>query len=131
MVPSKVEITLRKADQVAWGKLEDPNYKPEPELEDSSVETTESHQPDWDIDDDDISDSDGEWAYDTPQDQTRKEDKDERKKEEQMQNLQRKEVEEEMKKAAEERKRAEEEKKLEEQKRQGEEVGYEDMPELE
>uniref|UniRef100_A0A3B4X7S0 Zgc:92429 n=1 Tax=Seriola lalandi dorsalis TaxID=1841481 RepID=A0A3B4X7S0_SERLL len=68
MVPSKVEISLRKADQVAWGKLEDPNYKPEPEpVEDSLAETNESHQPDWDIADDDISDSDEEWAYDTPE----------------------------------------------------------------
>uniref|UniRef100_A0A3B3VUR4 CS domain-containing protein n=1 Tax=Poecilia latipinna TaxID=48699 RepID=A0A3B3VUR4_9TELE len=31
MVPSKVEITLRKANQVSWGKLEDPNYTPEPD----------------------------------------------------------------------------------------------------
>uniref|UniRef100_A0A667WF38 Zgc:92429 n=1 Tax=Myripristis murdjan TaxID=586833 RepID=A0A667WF38_9TELE len=37
MVPSKVEITLRKADSVAWGKLEDPNFKPEPEPADNTV----------------------------------------------------------------------------------------------
>uniref|UniRef100_A0A669DJG2 Zgc:92429 n=1 Tax=Oreochromis niloticus TaxID=8128 RepID=A0A669DJG2_ORENI len=67
MVPSKLEINLRKADQVAWGKLEDPNYKPEPEpADDPFIESNESHQPSWDIDDDDISDSDEEWAYDTP-----------------------------------------------------------------
>ncbi|KAG7464746.1 hypothetical protein MATL_G00168840 [Megalops atlanticus] len=62
MVPSKVEVTLRKADAVAWGKLEDPRFKPEPQpetLEDSVVETQEAH-PDWDIDDDDISESDDE-----------------------------------------------------------------------
>uniref|UniRef100_A0A3Q3XAA6 Uncharacterized protein n=1 Tax=Mola mola TaxID=94237 RepID=A0A3Q3XAA6_MOLML len=67
MVPSKTEITLRKADQVAWGKLEDPNYKPEPEPEpEDSSETTESYQPHWDIEDDDISDSDDEWAHEPP-----------------------------------------------------------------
>uniref|UniRef100_A0A669E999 Zgc:92429 n=1 Tax=Oreochromis niloticus TaxID=8128 RepID=A0A669E999_ORENI len=63
MVPSKLEINLRKADQVAWGKLEDPNYKPEPEpADDPFIESNESHQPSWDIDDDDISDSDEEWT---------------------------------------------------------------------
>lgn len=31
MVSSKVEVSLRKADAVAWGKLEDPTFKPEPE----------------------------------------------------------------------------------------------------
>ncbi|KAF1380823.1 hypothetical protein PFLUV_G00168000 [Perca fluviatilis] len=135
MVPSKVEITLRKADQVAWGKLEDPNYKPEPEpVEESFNEPNEFYHPDHDIDDDDISDSDEEWAYDTaqnkkPEDQDRDEQK---KKEEEIQNLKRKEVEEEMKKALEEKKRAEEErKKLEEQRRQEDEGGYEDMPDLE
>ncbi|XP_036404688.1 cysteine and histidine-rich domain-containing protein 1 [Megalops cyprinoides] len=65
MVPSKVEVTLRKADAVAWGKLEDPRFKPEPQpetLEDSVFETqdTQDTQPDWDIDDDDISESDDE-----------------------------------------------------------------------
>uniref|UniRef100_A0A3Q0RGM1 Zgc:92429 n=1 Tax=Amphilophus citrinellus TaxID=61819 RepID=A0A3Q0RGM1_AMPCI len=66
MVPSKLEINLRKADQVAWGKLEDPNYKPEPEpVDDNFIESNEPQQPDWDIDDDDISDE--EWAYDTPE----------------------------------------------------------------
>lgn len=135
MVPSKVEITLRKADQVAWGKLEDPNYKPEPEpVEESFNEPTEFYHPDHDIDDDDISDSDEEWAYDTAQNKKPEEqDRDEQKnKEEEIQNLKRKEVEEEMKKALEERKRAEEErKKLEEQRRQEDEGGYEDMPDLE
>lgn len=64
MVPSKVEIILHKADQVAWGKLEDPNYKPEPEPVEDSAETNESYQPIWDIDN--ISDLDEEWAYDIP-----------------------------------------------------------------
>ncbi|XP_070710494.1 cysteine and histidine-rich domain-containing protein 1 [Pempheris klunzingeri] len=132
MVPSKVEINLRKADKVSWGKLEDPNYIPEPEPVEVS-ETVEPHQPDWDIDDDDISDSDEEWAYDTPKKTPENEkDKEQRQeKDEDVQNLRRKEVEEEMKRAAEERKKAEEERrKLEEQRRQ-EEEGYEDMPDLE
>uniref|UniRef100_A0A0F8B449 Cysteine and histidine-rich domain-containing protein 1 n=1 Tax=Larimichthys crocea TaxID=215358 RepID=A0A0F8B449_LARCR len=132
MVPSKVEITLHKADQVAWGKLEDPNYKPEPEPVDD-IEPTEEIKPDWDIDDDDISDSDDEWAYDTGKKKTEEEKAkdEERKKEEVAQK--RKEVEEDMKRAMEERKKAEEEKKkLEEQRRQEEqEGGFEDMPELE
>ncbi|GLD64661.1 cysteine and histidine-rich domain-containing protein 1-like protein [Lates japonicus] len=134
MVPSKVEISLCKADQVAWGKLEDPNYKPEPEpVEDSFTENNESYQQDWDIDDDDISDSDEEWAYDTPENKKQNQNRDEQeKKAEEKQNLQRKEVEEEMKKAMEERRKAEEEKKkLEEQRRQEEAEGYEDMPDLE
>ncbi|XP_076581158.1 cysteine and histidine-rich domain-containing protein 1 [Chaetodon auriga] len=130
MVPSKVEIILRKADQVAWGKLEDPNYKPEPEPVEDSAETNESYQPDWDIDDDDISDSDEEWAYDTPKNKTQEKDGDEQKKK--SEDVKRKEVEEEMKKAMEERKKAEEErKKLEEERRQEEDGQYEDMPELE
>ncbi|XP_010788872.1 cysteine and histidine-rich domain-containing protein 1-like [Notothenia coriiceps] len=139
MVPSKVEVTLRKADKVTWGKLEDPNYKPEPEpIDDSFTETTENQENNYDIEDDDISDSDEEWAYDTKQNQ-KQEDKEEKDKvemkkneDEEIQNLKRKEVEEEMKKVSEERKRAEEEKKkLEEQRRQEEGEGYEDMPELE
>uniref|UniRef100_A0A3Q4BHV9 Uncharacterized protein n=1 Tax=Mola mola TaxID=94237 RepID=A0A3Q4BHV9_MOLML len=77
MVPSKTEITLRKADQVAWGKLEDPNYKPEPEPEpEDSSETTESYQPHWDIEDDDISDSDDEWAHEPPQNKLQEEEED-------------------------------------------------------
>ncbi|TKS93080.1 Cysteine and histidine-rich domain-containing protein 1 CHORD domain-containing protein 1 [Collichthys lucidus] len=132
MVPSKVEITLRKADQVAWGKLEDPNYKPEPEPVDD-IEPTEEIKPDWDIDDDDISDSDDEWAYD-PRRQKTEEEKakdEERKKEEVAQK--RKEVEEDMRRAMEERKKAEEEKKqlAEQRKQEEQEGGFEDMPELE
>ncbi|XP_068612039.1 cysteine and histidine-rich domain-containing protein 1 isoform X2 [Brachionichthys hirsutus] len=104
MVPSKVEITLFKADEVAWGKLEDPNFKPEPESEGNPIE---SHRPDWDIDDDDISDSDDDWAYDTPQN------KREQKPKEEEENAKRKEVEEEMKKAMEERKKMEEQRRQE------------------
>lgn len=136
MVPSKVEISLRKADQVAWGKLEDPSYKPEPEpVDDTATETNESHQPHWDIEDDDISDSDEEWAYDTPENKKANDkDKDEQKKQaEEVDILKRKEeVEKEMKTAMEERKRAEEEKKkLDEQRKEEEAGGYDDMPDLE
>ncbi|XP_028261573.1 cysteine and histidine-rich domain-containing protein 1 [Parambassis ranga] len=135
MVPSKVEITLRKADQVSWGKLEDPNYKPEPEpVENPFNETAESYQPNWDIEDDDISDSDDDWQYDTPENrkQKKKEKEEEKKKDEEVQKQKRKEVEEEMKRAMEERRKAEEErKKLEEQRRQEEQEGFEDMPDLE
>lgn len=121
MVPSKIEIVLRKAHQVAWGKLEDPNYRAEPE-QDGPPEGTEASPSYWDIADDDISDSDEEWAYDTPENRKQKE-----KSSEGTQDLQMKDVEEEMRKAAEERKREEEERK-----RRGEEAeGYEDMPDLE
>ncbi|XP_030286943.1 cysteine and histidine-rich domain-containing protein 1 [Sparus aurata] len=146
MVPSKVEVTLRKADQVAWGKLEDPNYKPEPEPEEET-ETAEAVQPDWDIDDDDISDSDEEWAYDTPEnkrlrkaredkvmteEELKKNEEAMKKNEEEIKNLQMKAVEMEIKKATEERERAEEEKRRVVEQRKKEEAGeYEDMPELE
>ncbi|XP_056431917.1 cysteine and histidine-rich domain-containing protein 1 [Gadus chalcogrammus] len=65
MVPSKVEISLRKANTVTWGKLEDPNFKapPEPINTESFGVTAEEE---WDIEDDDISDSDDEWKYDKP-----------------------------------------------------------------
>ncbi|XP_073331172.1 cysteine and histidine-rich domain-containing protein 1 [Pagrus major] len=139
MVPSKVEVTLRKADQVAWGKLEDPNYKPEPEPEEEA-KTTEAVRPDWDIEDDDISDSDEEWAYDTPENKQQKvqgeknimNEEEMKKNEEEMKNLQMKAVEMEMKKATEERQKVEEEKqRLQEQRRKEEAGEYEDMPELE
>ena len=124
MVPTKVEVFLRKADQVSWGKLEDPNHKPEPEpVEDF----TETQQPDWDIADDDISDSDEEWAYDTPENKQLEKDKEEQKKK--AEEVQRKEVEEEMKRAMEERRKAEEEQ--QEQRRKEEAEGYEDIPDLE
>ncbi|KAL2079030.1 hypothetical protein ACEWY4_024774 [Coilia grayii] len=60
MLPSKVEVALCKADAVSWGKLEDPNFKPEPEPIEDIIVTPESEpvRPDWDIDDDDISDDD-------------------------------------------------------------------------
>ncbi|XP_056156683.1 cysteine and histidine-rich domain-containing protein 1 [Lampris incognitus] len=82
MVPSKVEVSLCKADAVAWGKLEDPNFKPEPEPADNALETNEAYQPDWDIEDDDISDSDEEWAYDTAPKKTEEEKQGVEKKEE-------------------------------------------------
>ncbi|KAM8897612.1 cysteine and histidine-rich domain-containing protein 1 isoform 2-T2 [Spinachia spinachia] len=126
LLPSKVEVTLRKADRVSWGRLEDPNVKaeaPEP-VEEAAAHDAAPDRPDYDIDDDDISDSDEEWAYGTGKPG---EDKDQLGSrgaaEEEVLKL--KEVEEEMKKATEERRRAEEEK----ERRQ--EAGYEDMPELE
>lgn len=137
IVPSKVEITLRKTNQVSWGKLEDPNYTPEPEPVDDDVvnDNQESQQPDWDIADDDISDSDEEWAYDTPQNKSQggeNEEQRKRREEQEVQNLKRKEVEEEMKRLMQEQKRAEEQRrKLEEQRREEEQEGYEDMPDLE
>lgn len=130
MVPSKVEISLRKADQVAWGKLEDPKHKAEPEpIEESATDATEPCQPDWDIADDDISDSDEDWAYDTPENR-KTVDKDQQKNEEQILKT-KQEVEKEMKKAMEEMRRAEEEEKKLEEERKLEEEGYEDMPDLE
>lgn len=120
MVPSKIEVVLRKADQVSWGKLEDPNRKDAPEPEDTPDEP-ESSRSNWDIADDDISDSDEEWAYDTPENRR---DEDGRG----TQKLQMKDVEEEMKRAAEERKKAQDEK---DALRQQEAEGYEDMPDLE
>lgn len=135
MVPSKVEIMLRKGDPVAWGKLEDPNYKPEPEpVEDDFLEAPESNQPDWDIADDDISDSDEEWANDTQQNKTENssDEQKEKEREQEVQNLKRKEVEEEMKRLMEKQNRVDEERrKLEEQRRQEDQGGYEDMPDLE
>ncbi|XP_034412759.1 cysteine and histidine-rich domain-containing protein 1 [Cyclopterus lumpus] len=133
MVPSKVEVTLHKADQVAWGKLEDPNRKPEPEPEDESYGQT-AEPDDHDIADDDISDSDEEWAYDTRQNTPQGVEKWEgpREKKGDAELLKTKEVEEEMKAALEEKRRAEEERaKLEEQRREEAGGGYEDMPELE
>ncbi|XP_029136147.1 cysteine and histidine-rich domain-containing protein 1 [Labrus bergylta] len=132
MVASKVEIILRKADKVAWGKLEDPKYKAEPEPE-KEIVTTEYYHPDRDIDDNDISDSDEEWAYDLPEKKAQEEKAEKKKKDEEMENQRRKEVEKEMRRAAEERRRAEEERqKLEEQRRLEDEGGdYEGMPELE
>lgn len=123
MVPSKVEITLRKADSVAWGKLEDPNFKPEPEPADNTVGSgeNEAHRPNWDIDDDDISDSDDDWAYDTPENRKQTEKKEKR---EVTLEEQRKKIEAEMRKAEEDRRKAEE------QRREEEEEGFEDMPEL-
>ncbi|XP_062849407.1 cysteine and histidine-rich domain-containing protein 1 [Trichomycterus rosablanca] len=60
MVPSKVEVTLKKADPVSWGKLEDPKHKPEPEVTDDVTTEQADEKPEWYISDDDISDSDWE-----------------------------------------------------------------------
>uniref|UniRef100_A0A672S0D3 Zgc:92429 n=1 Tax=Sinocyclocheilus grahami TaxID=75366 RepID=A0A672S0D3_SINGR len=60
MVPSKVEVSMRKADAVAWGKLEDPKHKPGPEVLDEINTEQEDVKPDWYISDDDISESDWE-----------------------------------------------------------------------
>lgn len=138
MVPSKVEITLRKADQVSWGKLEDPNYTPEPEEEEEEeMKQMMEQQPDWDIEDDDISDSDEEWAYDTkkppkpePETPIKKDQYDDmREKLEEMQKIQMAQVHEDMKKAMERRKRQEEDR--EKRREEETEEGYEDMPDLE
>lgn len=72
MVPSKVEVTMRKADAVAWGKLEDPKHKPEPEVTDEMNTEQEDVKPDWYISDDDISESDFE---DEEEDKKESEDK--------------------------------------------------------
>ncbi|NP_001290888.1 uncharacterized protein LOC445063 homolog [Esox lucius] len=66
MVPTKVEVSLHKSDAVAWGKLEDPKFKPEAEPQEEDLDyTDEADDPSqWDRDiddDDDISDSDEEW----------------------------------------------------------------------
>ncbi|XP_069049721.1 cysteine and histidine-rich domain-containing protein 1 [Lepisosteus oculatus] len=62
MVPSKVEVTLRKADAVSWAKLEDPRAgagtEPAPEAQEQGESEEQSY--DWDISDDDISDSEEE-----------------------------------------------------------------------
>ncbi|XP_065104741.1 cysteine and histidine-rich domain-containing protein 1 [Paramisgurnus dabryanus] len=61
MVPSKVEVTMKKADVVAWGKLEDPKHIPEPDVNNETNNPEEEEvKPDWDISDDDISESDWE-----------------------------------------------------------------------
>lgn len=119
MVPSKMEIVLCKAHRGSWGKLEDPNRRLEPEPDDPPEETRDSY---WDIADDNISDSDEEWAADTHPSRGPAHSQE-------TQNLQMKDVEDDMKRAAEERQRLEEEK--EAQRRQEMAEGYEDMPDLE
>ncbi|ROL28102.1 Cysteine and histidine-rich domain-containing protein 1 [Anabarilius grahami] len=77
MVPSKVEVTMRKADAVAWGKLEDPKHKPEPEVTNDMNNTEqEDVKPDWYISDDDISESD--WEDDDEEDKKESEEKKEK-----------------------------------------------------
>lgn len=72
MVPSKVEVTLKKADTVAWGKLEDSKHKPEPEVTEDICSTEQEmkadEKPDWYISDDDISESDWEDDDDNKED---------------------------------------------------------------
>ncbi|KAM3857542.1 cysteine and histidine-rich domain-containing protein 1 [Diretmus argenteus] len=132
MVPSKVEVSLRKADTVAWGKLEDPNFKPEPsDAAEDPTETEEMQQADWDIDDDDISDSDDEWAYDRRANKEAQQKKEEERRkrikeeEEKRKAGQRKKVGEEMKAAEEEMKKI-----AEQEKKEVEEEEYDDLPEL-
>uniref|UniRef100_A0A8B9LBY0 Cysteine and histidine-rich domain-containing protein 1-like n=1 Tax=Astyanax mexicanus TaxID=7994 RepID=A0A8B9LBY0_ASTMX len=74
MVPSKVEVTLKKMDLVAWGKLEDPHHKPEPEVTDNAATEEPDQKPDWYISDDDISESDWE---DSDDEEEKKKDKNE------------------------------------------------------
>ncbi|XP_051579052.1 cysteine and histidine-rich domain-containing protein 1 [Myxocyprinus asiaticus] len=79
MVPSKVEVTLRKADAVAWGKLEDPKHKPEPEVTNEPNNPEQEYvKPNWDISDDDISESDWE---DEEEEEKEREEKTEKKEE--------------------------------------------------
>ncbi|XP_066536503.1 cysteine and histidine-rich domain-containing protein 1 [Hoplias malabaricus] len=71
MLPSKVEVTLKKVDPVAWGKLEDPKHKPEPEV---TPDTTEQEiKPDVYISDDDISESDWEEEEEEEEEKKKKE----------------------------------------------------------
>ncbi|XP_060730802.1 cysteine and histidine-rich domain-containing protein 1 [Tachysurus vachellii] len=77
MVPSKVEVTLKKADAVAWGKLEDSKHKPEPEVTEDICSTEQEmkadEKPDWYISDDDISESDWEDDDDDNKEDAKKE----------------------------------------------------------
>ncbi|CAF91127.1 unnamed protein product, partial [Tetraodon nigroviridis] len=57
LLPSKVEIVLRKAQPGSWGRLEDPDRPAEPEPQEQLEEPVQAC---WDIADDDISDSDEE-----------------------------------------------------------------------
>lgn len=76
MVPSKVEVTMKKADVVAWGKLEDPKHKPEPDVNNETNNPEEKEvKPDWDISDDDISESDWEDEEEDKKESKNKEEK--------------------------------------------------------
>lgn len=76
MVPSKVEVTLKKADAVAWGKLEDSKHKPESEVTGDDATTEQEmkvdEKSDWYISDDDISESDWEDDDDDDDDDDKK-----------------------------------------------------------
>lgn len=80
MVPSKVEVTLKKADAVAWGKLEDSKHKPEPEVTEDVASTEPEmkaeEKPDWYISDDDISESDWEDDEDDKEEVKKEEEQD-------------------------------------------------------
>ncbi len=75
MVPSKVEVTMQKADAVVWGKLEDPKHKPVPEVTDEMNAEQEDVKPDWYISDDDISESDWEDEEEDKKSEEKKEEK--------------------------------------------------------
>ncbi|XP_016346360.1 ryanodine receptor 1-like [Sinocyclocheilus anshuiensis] len=66
---------MRKADAVAWGKLEDPKHKPEPEVTDEMNTEQEDVKPDWYISDDDISESDWEDEEEDKKESEKKEEK--------------------------------------------------------
>ncbi|KAK3568039.1 hypothetical protein QTP86_029100 [Hemibagrus guttatus] len=80
MMPSKVEVTLKKADAVAWGKLEDSKHKPEPEVTEdvgsTEPEMKAEEKPDWYISDDDISESDWEDDEDDKEEVKKEEEQD-------------------------------------------------------
>lgn len=77
MVPTKVEVTMRKADAVAWGKLEDPKHKPTEITNETNEPEQEEPKPDWDISDDDISESDWEDEEEDKKESENKEKKEE------------------------------------------------------
>jgi len=67
---------MQKAHAVAWGKLENPKHKPEPEVTDEMNNTEQENvKPDWYISDDDISESD--WEDDDDEDKKESEEKNE------------------------------------------------------
>lgn len=124
MLPSKVEVVLCKVHHGSWGKLEDPSRRPQPPAEEPLEDAAQSS---WDIADDDISDSDEDWAYDTPENQGQRSSQDTHSSH--AQNLHMKDVEDEMTRAAEERRRLEEAR--EAQRRHEAAEGFQDMPDLE
>ncbi|XP_043912791.1 cysteine and histidine-rich domain-containing protein 1-like [Protopterus annectens] len=67
MLPSKVEINLKKADKVTWGKLEHPNPRIKEHVEENAVQeyniVEEQKDNDWDISDDSLSWSESEEEF--------------------------------------------------------------------